>query len=144
MGGLTSIWKGSGVTLEMKVKLVKVFGVPDCSLRSGDLANENTREKEDRRFRFGVLDKSTESIEDGEKDKHMDNQTGMDTGVKGAKGCIKLLWARGESRRDGRCRDARENEWSEKERKTKTKMAGNIQGIFDRSHHQQHETRRHI
>ena len=41
---------------------------------------------------------------DGERDKHMDNrehQTGMDTGVKGAKG-IKLLWARGESRRDGR------------------------------------------
>ena len=35
----------------------------------------------------------------------MDNrehQTGMDTGVKGVKGCIKLLWARGESRRDGR------------------------------------------
>ena len=35
--------------------------------------------------------------------KHMDNrehQTGMDTGVKGAKGRIKLRWARGESRRD--------------------------------------------
>ena len=81
------------------------FGVPDCSLRSGDLDNEKTREKEDRRFRVVVLEKSTESIVDGEKDKHMDNrehQTGMDTGVKGAKGCIKLLWARGESRRDGR------------------------------------------
>ena len=36
-----------------------------------------------------MLEKSTESIVDGEKDKHMDNrehQTGMDTGVKGAKG----------------------------------------------------------
>ena len=36
-------------------------------------------------------EKSNESIVDGEKDKHMDNrqhQTGMDTGVKGAKGCI--------------------------------------------------------
>ena len=31
-----------------------------------------------------------------------EHQTGMDTGVKGAKGCIKLLLARGESRRDGR------------------------------------------
>ena len=44
-------------------------------------------------------------IVDGEKDKHMDNredQTAMDTGVEGAKGCIKLLWARGESSRDGR------------------------------------------
>ena len=64
--------------------------------------NEKTREKEERRFRFVVLWKSTESIVDGEKDKHIDNrdhQTGMDTGVKG---CIKLLWARGESRRDGR------------------------------------------
>ena len=45
------------------------------------------------------------TIVDGlrEKDKHMDHrdhQTGMDTGVKGDKGC--LLWARGESRRDGR------------------------------------------
>ena len=61
--------------------------------------------KEDRRFRVVVLEKSTESIVDGEKDKHMDNrehQTGMDTGVKGTKGCIKLLWALGESRRDGR------------------------------------------
>ena len=80
-------------------------GVPDCSIRSGDLDNEKTREKEDRRFRVVVLEKSTESIVDGEKDKHMDHrehQTGMDTGVKGAKGCIKLLWARGESRRDGR------------------------------------------
>ena len=80
-------------------------GVPDCSLRSGDLDNEKTREKEDRRFRVVVLKKSTESIVGGEKDKRMDNrehQTGMDTGVKGAKGCNKLLWARGESRRDGR------------------------------------------
>ena len=63
------------------------------------------REREDRRFRVVLLEKSTESIMYGEKDKHMDHpehQTGMDTGVKGAKGCIKLLWARGESRRDGR------------------------------------------
>ena len=79
------------------------FGVPDCSLLSGDLDNKKTREKEDRRFRVVVLEKSTESIVDGEKDKHMDNrehQTGMDTGVKGTKGYIKLLWTRGESRRD--------------------------------------------
>ena len=41
--------------------------------------------------------KITESIVDGEKDKHMEHrehQTGMDTGVKGDKGCIKLLWTR--------------------------------------------------
>ena len=53
-----------------------------------------------------MLEKSTQSIVDGEKDKHIDHrehQTGMDTGgVKGGKGCIKLLWTRGESRRDGR------------------------------------------
>ena len=51
-----------------------------------------------------MLEKSTESIVDGEKDKHIDHrehQTGMDTVVKGDKGWIKLLWARGESRRDG-------------------------------------------
>ena len=39
-------------------------------------------------------------------------------------------------------REEIENEWSEKERKTKTKMAGHTQGAFERSHHQQHETRR--
>ena len=103
MGGLTCIWKDRGVTLETKVKLVQVLVF--CSIRSGDMDNEKTREREDRRFLVAVLEKSTESIVDGEKDKHMDNrehQTGMDTGVKGAKGCIKLLWARGESRRDGK------------------------------------------
>ena len=52
-----------------------------------------------------MLEKSTESIVDGEKDKHIDHrehQTGMDTGVNGDKGGIKLLWTRGESRRDVR------------------------------------------
>ena len=34
MGGLTSIWKDRGVTLETKVKLVNVFGIPDCSIRT--------------------------------------------------------------------------------------------------------------
>ena len=48
-----------------------------------------------------VLEKNTESIVDGEKDHHRAHQTGVDTGVKGDKGCIKLLWARDESRRDG-------------------------------------------
>ena len=58
-----------------------------------------------RRFRVVVLEKSTESIVGGENDKYMDHrehQTGLDTGVKSDKGCIKLLWARGENRRDGR------------------------------------------
>ena len=61
--------------------------------------------KEDRSFRVVVLEKSAERIVDGEKYKHVDHrehQTGMDTGVKGDKGCIKLLWALDESRRDGR------------------------------------------
>ena len=65
--------------------------------------NERTLqgEKEDRRFRVGVLENSTGSIVDGEKDQHIDHQTGVDTGVKGDKGYIKLLWTHGESRRDG-------------------------------------------
>ena len=56
------------------------------------------------RLRVVVLEKSIESIVDGEKDKHIDHrehQTGMDTGVKGGNGCIKLLWTRGESRGGG-------------------------------------------
>ena len=39
-----------------------------------------------------MLEKSTESIMEGEKDKHMDHrehQIRIDTGVKGAKRCIK-------------------------------------------------------
>ena len=32
------------------------FGVPDCTIRSGDLDNEKTREKEDRLFRVVVLE----------------------------------------------------------------------------------------
>ena len=40
------------------------FGVPDCSIRSGELDNEKTCVKKDRRFRVVVLEKSrpTESI----------------------------------------------------------------------------------
>ena len=74
-----------------------------------------------------MLEKNTESIVEYRKTNimdHREHQTGMDTGVKGAKGCIKLLWARGESMRDGRSCDDRENEWSKKEMKTKTQMAG--------------------
>ena len=40
-----------------------------------------------------MLEKSTESIVDGEKDQHIDHrehQTGVDIGVKGGKGCITL------------------------------------------------------
>ena len=60
-----------------------------------------------------MLEKSTESIVDGEKDQHIDHrehQTGVDTVIKGDKGCIKLLWARGESRMDGGWHYDRENE----------------------------------
>ena len=102
MGGLTSIWKDRGVTMETKVKLVKVLVFPIVLYGA---ETWTMRKHERRKIDAFVLEKSTESIVDGEKDKHMDNrehQTGMDTGVKGAKGCIKLLWARGESRRGGR------------------------------------------
>ena len=64
----------------------------------------------------------------------IENHTGMDIGVKGDKGCIKLLWARSESRMDGRWRDDRE-----KERKTEKEMAGHTQGVFERRNPQQHE-----
>ena len=80
MGGLT--WD-EGETSES-------FGVPDCSIRSGDLDDAKTWEKEDRRFPVVVLEKSTESIVDEEIDKHIDHrehQTGVDTGVKSDKGC---------------------------------------------------------
>ena len=106
MGGLTSIWKDRGVTMETKVKLVKVLVFPIVLYG----AETRTMRKHERRkidaFELRCWRRvPVESIVDGEKDKHMDHrehQTRMDTGVKGVKGCIKLLWARGESRRDGR------------------------------------------
>ena len=94
--------------METKVKLVKVLVFPIVLYG----AETWTMRKHERRkidaFELWcwrrVLRVSWNDV-DGEKDEHMDNrehQTEMDTGVKGAKGCIKLLWARGESRRDGR------------------------------------------
>ena len=80
MEGLRSNTGDEGETSES-------FGVSDCTVRGGDLDNEKTREKEDRRFRVVVLEKSTEGIVDGEKDQHIDHrdhQTGVDTGVKAA------------------------------------------------------------
>ena len=81
------------------------FGVPDSTVLYG--AETWTMRKHERRKidAFELWCWRRESIVDGEKDKHIDHrehQTGMDTGVKGDKGCIKLLWTRGESRRDGR------------------------------------------
>ena len=58
------------------------FGVPDCSLRSGDLDNEKTWEKEDRRFRVVLLEKSRPYWEYRgwrERQTHREHQTGMDT-----------------------------------------------------------------
>ena len=46
--------------------------------------------------------------------------------------------------RAGGMEDARDNEWIETDRKTKTNMAGHTQGVFELSHHQQHETIRQI
>ena len=55
-------------------------GVSHCSIRSGDLDNEKTLEKEDRRFRVVVLEKSSESIVDGEKYKHGSSRTSNRSG----------------------------------------------------------------
>ena len=41
------------------------------------------------------------NAEDEGETSEREHQTGVYTGVKGVKGCIKLPWARGESRRDG-------------------------------------------
>ena len=105
MAGLTSIWKDRGETMETKVKLVKVLVFPIVLYG----AETWTMRKHERRkidafelwcwrrvLRVSWMERKTniwiiENI-----------KLAMDTGVKGAKGCIKLLWARGESRRDGR------------------------------------------
>ena len=104
MGGLTSIWKDRGVTLETKVRLVKVLVFPIVLYG----AETRTMRKHERRkidafelwcwrrvLRVSWMERKTKHID------HREHQTGVDTGVKGDKGCIKLLWARGESRRDG-------------------------------------------
>ena len=98
MGGLTSIWKDRGVTMETKVKLVNILVFPIVLYGA---ETWTIRKHERRKIDAFDLWCTTERIVDGENDKQMDNrehQTGMDTGVKGANGCIRLLWARRESR----------------------------------------------
>ena len=97
--------------------------------------NEKTREKEDRRFRIVVLEKSTESIVDGEKDKHMDNrehQTGMDTGVKGALRHFGHVVRTGGMEDDVMLR--RMN--GARRRGRPKKMTGHTHGVLERSHHE--------
>ena len=121
MGGLTQIWKDRGVTLETKVKLLKVlvfpivlYGAETRTMRKHErrkidafelwcwrrvlrvsfIERERGRERERERERESERERERER--GGET--YMDNrehQIGMDTGAKGAKGCFKLLWARG-------------------------------------------------
>ena len=103
MGGLTSIWKDRGVTMETKVKLV-VFPIVLYGAETWTMKKHERRKIDAfelwcwrRVLRVSWMERKTNIIMD-----NREHQTGMDTGVKGANGCIKLLWARGESRRDGR------------------------------------------
>ena len=57
--------EGQGSNAGDESETSEIVGVPDCSLRSGDLDNEKTLQKEDRRVRVMVLENSTESIVDG-------------------------------------------------------------------------------
>ena len=72
MGGLTSIWKDRGVTLETKVKLVKVLVFPIVLYG----AETWTMRKHERRkidaFELWCWRRVLKSIVDGEKDKHID------------------------------------------------------------------------
>ena len=55
-GGTNINMEGQGSNATDEGETSESFGVRDCSLRSGDLDNEKTREKEDRRFRVVVLE----------------------------------------------------------------------------------------
>ena len=53
------------------------------------------------------------------------HQAGEDTGIEGGTSCFKILWTCGErGTRNGKCCDARGDEWEEKARKAMNKMAG--------------------
>ena len=104
IGGLTSIWKDRGVTLETKVKLVNVLVFPIVLYGAETWTMRQHERRKIDAFELWCW-RRVGPIVDGEKGKHMDHrahQTGMDARVKGDKGCIKLLWTRGEIMRDGR------------------------------------------
>ena len=88
MGGLTSIWKDRGVTLETKVKIVKVllFSIVLYGAETWTMRKHERRKIDAFELWFWRRVGPTESIVDGEKDKHIDHRehkTGMDTAVKG-------------------------------------------------------------
>ena len=104
MGGLTSIWKDRGVTMETKVKLAKVLVFPIVLYGAETWTmGKHERRKIDafelwcwrRVLRVSWMERKTNIW-------IIENIKPEWTRVKGAKGCIKLLWARGESRRDRR------------------------------------------
>ena len=97
MGGLTSIWKDRGETMETKVKLVKVLVFPIVLYG----AETWTMRKHERRkidafelwfwrrvLRVSWMERKTNIMDNRE------NQTGMDTGVKGAEATFRpRIWA---------------------------------------------------
>ena len=143
MGGLTSIWKDRGVTLQAKVKLVKVLEFPIVLHRAEIWTMKNHERRKIDAFelwcwrivlRVSWMERKTNIwITENIKPEwtlesrvpkaalsyfgHVVRAGGMEDGV--------ML---------GRMNGAR--------RKTKTKMTAHTQGVFERSHHQQHETRR--
>ena len=145
IGGLTSIWKDRGVTLETKVKLVKVLVFPIVLYE----AETWTMRKHERRkidafelwcwrrvLRVSWTERKTNIsiIESIKPEWTLESRV-----TKAALSYFGHVVRAGGMEDD--TYDARENEWSEKERKTTTKMAGHPQGVCERSHHQQHETR---
>ncbi len=101
MGGLTSIWKDRGVTMETKVKLVKVLVFPIVRYRAENWTmRKHERRKIDafelwcwrRVLRVSWMERKTNIwiIENVKPEWTLESRV------------PKLLWARGESRRDGR------------------------------------------
>ena len=103
MGGLTSIWKDRGVTMETKVKLVKVLVFPIVLYRTETWPMRKHERRKINAFelwcwrrvlRVSWMERKTNIW-------IVENIKPEWTGFKDAKSCIKLIWARDESRRDG-------------------------------------------
>ena len=146
MGGLTSIWKDRGVTLETKVKLVKVLVFPIVLYG----AETWTMRKHERRkidafelwcWRRVLIVSCMERKTNISIIENIKPEWTLESRV--AKAALSYFGhvVRAGGMEDD-VRDAQENEWSEKERKTKAKMGGHPQGVCEWSHGQQHETRR--
>ena len=148
MEGLTTKCKDRGIKLATKVKLVKalMFPIVGPTVPNGEPDDEESRKKDNWCIWDEMLEASGEIVVDGERNQCMGagkHDAGVDIGIEGGTSIFKILWTCGErGTRNGKWCHARGDEWKEKARKAKNKMAGQYEH-HKRTVHYQHEIGSH-